>query len=120
MSDSTLISLDDAHEHVHPIDYAISKQVSEVLHKHYPDWLWAVNVDHRSGMIDIRNVHLTGQYGYRLKMGATYSASSLERDAIRAGGEILERFRVARGRFDEDRYATAETDFAGRLLFDKS
>ena len=79
-----------------------------------------MNCNGRTGLIEIRNMALSGNWGYILKIGEVYSMSSLERDAVRAGGEILERFAMARAQFRADQYAEIEVDFAGRLLFDKS
>jgi hypothetical protein len=119
MTDSTLIDIDpDAAQNTH--DYFTAKLLAEKLHAHYPHQLWGVNVESRTGLITIRNLYLAGNWGYVLKMGEVYSASSLEKDVIRAGGEILERFRMARGAFDADAYSAAPVDFAGRLLFDKA
>lgn len=101
-------------------DVNMSRTLCEVLMRHYPGHAWGVNVDGRTGLITIRDMYLSGQWGYILKIGAVYSASSLERDVVRAGGEILERFRMARAQFQADQYADAPVDFAGRLLFDQS
>lgn len=122
MNDALLIDIDspEAAAHRYAQDVAWAKQLSEVLQRHYPGHLWAVNVETRTGLITIRDMYLSGQWGYVLKMGAVYSASSLERDAVRAAGEILERFRMGRAQFVAEQYADAPVDFAGRLLFDKS
>lgn len=122
MTDATLIDIDSPESAMHRYaqDVAMAKQLSEVLQRHYPGHLWAVNVETRSGLITIRDMYLSGQWGYVLKIGAVYSASSLERDAVRAGGEILERFRMSRAQFVAEQYADKPVDFAGRLLFDKS
>lgn len=122
MSDSTLIDLAQPEDlaHLHSNDVLMAKTLSEALQRHYPGHLWAVNVEARTGLITIRDMYLAGNWAYVLKMGAIYSASALEKDVIRAGGEILERFRMQRGSFDSDSYASAPVDFAGRLLFDKS
>lgn len=119
MSNATLLDL-APDDRATLLDMALSKQIAEALHKHYPNQLWGVNVESRTGLITIRNLYLAGNWGYQLKMGNVYSASALEKDAVRAGGEILERFRMNRGTFDADQWSSAPTDFAGRLLFDKS
>jgi hypothetical protein len=119
MSDSTLFDLDpDAQQRA--LDHNMAKTLAERLHATYPNQLWGVNVEGRTGLITIRNLLLAGNWGYVMKLGAIYSMSALEADAVRAGGEILERFRMARGKFDADKWSSAPTDFAGRLLFDKS
>lgn len=119
MTQATLIDI-APDDQATALDMSLAKQLAEALHKHYPSQLWGVNVESRTGLITIRNLYLAGNWGYVLKMGTVYSASSIEQDAVRAGGEILERFRMARGKFDADKWSSAPTDFAGRLLFDKS
>jgi len=41
------------------------------------------------------------------------------KEVMKAGGEILERYHLARGRFKEDEYDQLHTDFAGRFNADK-
>lgn len=106
--------------HLSALDMNMSKTLAEALHRHYPGHLWGVNVSHRTGLIEIRNLYLAGNWGYVMKLQPIYSISSLEMDVMRAGGEILERFRMSRAQFQAEQYAAAPTDFAGRLLFDKS
>jgi hypothetical protein len=119
MSDATLFDLDpDSSRNAN--DFIMARNLAEALHRHYPNHLWGVNVEGRTGIISIKNLYLSGNWGYVLKMGAVYSISSLERDAVRAGGEILERFRMSRAQFQAQQYADKPVDFAGRLLFDKS
>jgi hypothetical protein len=100
-------------------DHAVAKEMADALLAHYPGHLWAVSADSSTGMCDIRNLLLSGEWGYRLKLPKIYSASAFRADVIRAGGEILERFRLARGRFVEDQYAGLKTTFSGDHAFDK-
>lgn len=118
----TLIDIESPEAAMHRTanDQNMAKMLCERLQQHYPGHLWAVNVEGRTGLITIRNLYLSGQWGYVLKIGHVYSASSLERDAVRAGGEILERFRLSRAQFKAEQYADKPVDVAGRLLFDKS
>lgn len=94
-------------------DHTLAKEMADALLDHYPGHLWAVSADSATGMCDIRNLLFSGEWGYRLKIPLIYSASAFKADVIRAGGEILERFRSARGRFDEGHYAGLKTNFAG-------
>lgn len=100
-------------------DYVMAREVAEALHQHYPGHLWAVQCEGRTGLITIRDLLYAGTYGYRLKLKDVYSMSSLKKDVIIAGGEILERFKATRGKFNQDEYLALPTDFAGRLRFDK-
>lgn len=100
-------------------DFNMAKTMAEALHRHYPGQRWAVTCDGATGIATIRNLFLSGTYGYILKLPAIYSASAYEKDVIRAGGEVLERFKMRRGTFDEAAYHDLPTNFAGRLEFDK-
>ena len=101
-------------------DLLLSKDLAEALNSQYPGHLWGVRVQGEHGMATIHNLMLSGEWGYVLKLDKTYSASDLRRRAIKAGGEILERFKVLRGRLDDDRMADMATDFSGRILGDLS
>lgn len=100
-------------------DFVMSKNMAEALHLKYPGHLWAVTCEGSKGIATIRNLMLSGNYGVILKLPAIYSGSSFEKDVIRAGGEILERYRLNRGRVDAAQYANLPTDFAGNIHFDK-
>lgn len=101
-------------------DLAMSKEIAEALNQQYPGHLWAVRVQGEYGVASIHNLMLSGEWGYRLLLDKNYSVSDLRTRAIKAGGEILERFNVKRGRLNDDHMATMATDFAGRVLGDKS
>jgi hypothetical protein len=90
----------------------LAKHAAELLHKHYPGHLWGVNVE--GPFLDVRNFYLAGEWGFRLSIPAIYSASELDARIMRAGGEILERYRQRRGAVDEASVHTLTTDFAGR------
>ena len=76
-------------------DMLTAKAIAEKLHEKYPGHLWGVNVAH--GVADIRNLYLAGNWGYRLIIPKIYSSSDLDARVVRAGGEILERFKLSRG-----------------------
>lgn len=100
-------------------DHIMAKNMADALDSHYPGHLWAVSADSKTGLCTIRDLLLSGQMGCVLKIPAIYSASAFQADVIRSGGEILERYRVSRGRFDENQYAGLKTNFAGDFQFDK-
>lgn len=112
-----LIGLDEAADQSNASDFLLAKEAADTLNTAYPGHLWAISVD--GGMLSIRNLMLSADWGYRLKVPLIYSASAFLADVKRAGGEILERFQMARGRFDEARYAGLVTNFAGDPVFDK-
>jgi len=101
-------------------DILLARTMAESLHAAYPGHLWAVSCDGRTGMADVRNLMFSGNWGFRLKLEGIYSASQFKADVIKAGGEILERFKVSRGKLDDDQVSDLKTDFAGRVQGDYS
>lgn len=72
------------------------KEIADKLVKHYPGWAWAVEPDERGKVFNILCLNLHDQWGYTIRaVDVIYDPRF--REAIRAGGEILRRFRV-RGR----------------------
>jgi hypothetical protein len=75
----------------------LAKNVGEHLHRKYPGHLWAVNV--AGGVVTVQNLYLSGRWGFRIM------ESEIDPDykiITRAGGEILERYRLSRGAMRED------------------
>lgn len=77
-------------------DEILAKRAADMLNRHYPGHLWAVNVnsDEKGGVMVIKNFSVSYRYGYTLHL------SKLDVDlkkVMRAGGEILERARMRRG-----------------------
>jgi hypothetical protein len=77
-----------------------------------------VNVDSTGGIASVYNLRLSGKWGFILKLRDIYGADGMKK-VIRAGGELLERYRMRRGTFDVDAYAGLRTDFAGNHIADK-
>ncbi|HOX27378.1 MAG TPA: hypothetical protein PLL30_17030 [Candidatus Krumholzibacteria bacterium] len=102
------------------LEFNLCKEVAETLFQAYPGHLWAVNPEGNGSIIVVRNVSLTGQWGFVLHVPAIYSASEFKKNVIRAGGEILERYQMSRSQFKAAEYAALKTDFAGRILGDHS
>lgn len=97
-------------------EQVMAKNMAEVLNRHYPGHMWAVNV--QDSVVNVFNLALSGRWGFTLSIPAQYSASDFDRQVMRAGGELLERYRLARGRFNEENYAGLRSDFAGNLTHD--
>lgn len=82
-------------------DIALSKWAGEALNDHYPGYPWAVHADYFGGVMTIKNLRAAGvyeNYGYVIHPHLYASASELKKRIILAGGEILERAGLARGR----------------------
>lgn len=102
-----------------PNDMVMAKQIADVLGRHYPNHPWMVHVNGKQGIAVIRNRMLSGQWGYVLKLKDVISATDLDAKAMKAGGEILERFRLKRGQFNGEHWAGLPTNVAGVPLFFK-
>lgn len=101
-------------------DLVMAKEMADTLNQHYPGHLWAVHVDGAgSGFADVRNMGLSGAWGFRVMLKHTYSASEFRHRIVMAGGEILERYRLSRGKFCEEQYAALPTDRFGNFRADK-
>jgi hypothetical protein len=101
-------------------DLVLAKSMADTLHSHYPGHLWAVTVNGAQGVADIRNLALSGNWGFRLILVGNYSISEFLDRVKRAGGEILERYNLARGRLNLDALANLKTDRLGRTVGDLS
>ena len=97
-------------------DYTRAKNTAEMLEKKYPGWLWAVHT--MDGVVVVKSMRLSGDWGFVLhedKMDHDYKS------VMRAGGELLERFRMSREKFNEEKYLSdLQMDSKGRLNGDYS
>jgi len=100
-------------------DIVMSKEMAEALHGAYPGHMWAVACDGEIGFADVRNLALSGNWGFRIKLTEIYSGSDFKRRVVMAGGEMLERYRMRRGRFNAAEYSDIPVDSAGYLRADK-
>jgi len=93
--------------------------MAELLYKHYPDHLWAVTVESDQGIATVRNLRLSGNWGFILKLRDVVSHKELKRRVLLAGGELLERYKLSRGKFNVDEYLSLPTNFTGNIIGDK-
>lgn len=83
-------------------DKILAKNIGEILHRHYPGHLWAIHVDSEGGVVNIRNLRVSFLYGYVFHIKNLYPFDSqVTTKIINAGGEILERAAIARGKSDQ-------------------
>lgn len=99
-------------------DIALAGRLAEVLEKHYPGHLWAVKVDSSQGVAAVQNLRLSGRWGFMLKLRDLTYQDEIAREAMQAGGELLERYRLSRGRFKESEYQALPTTRLGDLIAD--
>ena len=95
------------------LDYIMAKDVGDTLNKHYPGHLWAVYV--KDSLIYVKNLMLSGKWGFIVKTADCFSATELNRRLVRAGGELLERYRQRRTGVDMDGIMGQPLDAAGNM-----
>ena len=68
-------------------DEVIAKEVADLLLRHYPGYLWAVSIDSRAtvGMLDIRNLSLSGKWGFRFPLKQYLDGMDTRRKIMRCG-----------------------------------
>lgn len=82
-----------------PMAQRMAELIREELDKHYRGghpWLVEVESDPRVGCVKLRNLLCSSQEGMVKRLSNLGSAAELRQWAMRAGGEILERFDVPR------------------------
>lgn len=79
-------------------DISLALELSALLDTQYPDHQWMVHVNSQGGVIDIQNPPLFGAYGYRIIRPWQYTHDALRHKVIMAGGEMLERANLRRGK----------------------
>ncbi len=99
-------------------EYDIARRMAETLHTHYPDHLWGVSADVEAGIATVTNLRLSGKWGFIIKLSTLVHDVNLK-SVVRAGGELLERYKMRRGRFDAAAYNDLPTDFSGNHYADK-
>lgn len=83
-------------------DLALAAAVYHKLEEHYPGHRWRVNADHATGLVQVQLLYLdllrkNGKWGYVLRIEKLNGDPTL-RAAVKAGGELLERFGLPRRR----------------------
>lgn len=101
-------------------DQMTAKQCAEVLNQHYPGHAWAVHVSSGQGLIKIMDFNLSGQHGYVLHLRGLFSWDDLRDRVMRAGGEMLERAKLPRRAYDDDRVRDLPMSFRGLPVIDTS
>ena len=92
-------------------DEFLCAAIFSVLFGSYPGHFWEVKADAAQGIAIIRIPILMGStLGYTLHLDKITSPNDLKRAVIRAGGEILERWRIPRGGLDLGAFLTARQD----------
>ena len=86
-------------EHVQ--DIGLAKDIGETLHAAYPGHLWAVTVV--SGVATVKDLYISSTWGMLLHYdNIKGDAGARKKAIIMAGGELLERANLRRGKYTGD------------------
>lgn len=97
-------------------NHMMSRAVADMLLRLYPDHMWLVNSDIRGGIINIFNPRVSTRKGYTIIVDDWLQENVVGDKVMRAGGEILERANMRRGRFNPEEYAALPRNFMGELI----
>mgnify|MGYP005647555935 FL=1 len=95
-------------------EQTLCRSIGETLQKHYPGHAWMLEV--AGGMVNIHNT-INMKMGFRVRLSDAYNDPGLKR-FIKAGGELLERAKQSRGKFDEATWRNAPKDLRGDVVMD--
>ena len=81
-------------------DLSLAARTKAVLQRHYPGWAWRVQIPIGQGVIIVRNLDCDwkGKFGFVLHKDKV--SRDLELKVMRAGGELLERYKMIRAAYD--------------------
>jgi hypothetical protein len=91
----------------------LAAKIGNKLSAYYPGHIWAVNID--QGVVRIKNLYLSKRMGFKLRVADVTPEMT---EIMRAGGELLERFRQRRGWADEAALVVALKDIRGDMRHD--
>lgn len=102
MADGQIVNV-ESHGETDQADIAMCKDIFEQLSAHYPGHPWCIGANSFSGAVDIKLLYNGPdqpimKFGYSLNIGGLDSDSG-RRKVMRAGGELLERYGLARAGF---------------------
>lgn len=88
---------DSEDNNIAKIEFWMAKEIGTKLMAEYPNRQWAVDVDARNKVVIVMCPSLSTRRGFHIHIqGLTLKQIQIK--AVRAAGEILERFGVTRGR----------------------
>lgn len=114
-------------ETCHSVEEAANRQkdawwagrIGYILAKAYPGHGWEVEANCFQGIVKMFNRHMSPIHGYILRI-EEINLPTLDRDIMRIGGEILERFGLSRERFEADKIREIQNKTMGRAKADMS
>lgn len=94
-------------------DQWLADRIYKILMRHFPDHLWRVEVSHKQGVATIRLMGFS-DCPHILKI-EDLKLLGADRDVMRAGGELLERFRMPTSGFKQAEFEAAKAKFRPHL-----
>lgn len=98
------------------LNYEMAKFVGEILHDLYPGYLWRVNAELDGGIVNVLCADASMEKGMTLMVADLVHEGSAKKHIMRAGGELLERFNLNRGRMIESELVDAKRDLRGNII----
>lgn len=86
---------------LHGSMHILCKDTADLLVRHYPGFLWAVQPDIEARVINIYCLNFHDSWGYTIKV-SQLDMDPDRREVVRAGAELLRRFRYPGTKFDMD------------------
>lgn len=108
------IAIHGAHGHaIEGADESLGREIAVLLSQHYLGYGWHVHLDSEGCVINIKCEQVSMEYGIRLKMKErlpngtwfTRTHEELRQGAVMAGGELLERAKLKRGKRQDGKEA---------------
>jgi hypothetical protein len=84
-----------------------AKEMMRILLGRFPGYPWSVNADCEQGVMTLSLPALMGKFSFIIHADKVATANDLDREVQRGAGEVLERYRLNRGRMDAAAYSDA-------------
>ena len=97
-------------------NYELASIVGECLHNAYPGYLWRVNAEIEGGVVNLICGDVSYESGCTLMLKDLAEPVAAKKLVLKAGGEILERAKLHRGRMREHELAEAKRDIRGNII----
>lgn len=94
----------------------LASVIGEYLHRRYPGYLWRVNAEIDQGIVNILCADVSMSKGCTLFCHQLINQGDAEALVMRAGGELLERAGLHRGRMREQEIVGAKRDLRGDII----
>jgi hypothetical protein len=93
----------------------VCRTVGSHLERLYPGWRWWVECKAETGVVYVKNLDLSGEYGFVVHLARLAQDPELK-TVMRAGGEVLERYNQHRGK--RPKSLSVERDISGEAKGD--